>query len=242
MSEKPTRPGLRLAHRLPAVLVFSAVCLGVATLEGQEPPPPVQQEPRVPEHMVEEEEDRSLHSLARPTNMSPSFGPPGTIVELTGSLLPALTPMQVAFGGSRFGFEALMLTITDATGELSVTVEIPDWASKDRTHRFIVFNAYFTDTYAATPPFHVTDSDGKIHRVGEVIWTGPECITVATRDEEVFHLIGDGDLEDLDMGARVAVEGWVVDISEAMERVEEFCPDEGIPLAVAKVSQSEHDS
>lgn len=171
--------------------------------------------------------------------MSPPSGPPGTTVDLTGSSLPALTPMQVAFGGSRFGFEALLLTITDQAGNLAVTVQIPDWAAKDRTHRFIIFNAYFTDTYAVTPAFHVTDSDGRIRRVGEVTWTGPDCVTLATEDEEVFHLVGD--LEGLELGQRVTVEGWVVNISEAMERVEEFCPDEGIPLNVDEFIQSHDD-
>ena len=205
-------------------------CLGVAALEAQVPPFPEQREPVVLEMRVEEEE-RSLHAIERRVVMSPPAGLPGTNIEIRGRSLPALTPMQVAFGGSRFGFEALMLTMTDQAGNLSAIVQIPDWASRDRTHRFIVFNAYFTAVYASTPPFHVTDSDGKIRRVGEVTRAGPECVSLTTLDGEVYDLVGD--LESLNMGVRVTVEGWVVDASEVVGRVEEICPDEGMLLQVA---------
>lgn len=238
MSGFHARFRLHPVRRLPALVISAVLCFGTAALDAQEPPSPVQREPLVPEQRVAEEQP-SLHGLGRPTTMSPGAGPPGTMVELRGTLLPALTPMQVAFGGSRFGFEALLLTITDEAGNLRVNVRIPDWAATDRSHRFIIFNAYFTGTYAATSPFHVTDSDGKLRRVGEVTWTGAECVSLTTLDEEIYNLVGN--LEGLDMGARVAVEGWVVRASEVMERVEEYCPDEGIPLNVAAVYQSEDD-
>lgn len=206
--------------------------LGTVELRAQQPVPP--EEPFPGDTLVDARE-RSLHALDRPATMRPSWGPPGTRVDLEVSLLPALTPMQVAIGGTRFGFEELILTLTDQHGDLAVTVDIPEWASAERAHRFIIFNAYFTSVHAATTLFHVTDSEGKIRREGEVTWIGPECATLTSSDDEVYELVGD--LAGLEMGARVAVEGWILSSDEVIHRVEGICPAEGTPLRVEEVDR-----
>jgi hypothetical protein len=218
------------ALRGAALMALGLAFLNTAELQAQEPLPTVQP---FPGDTLVDERDRSLHALDRPASMRPSSGPPGTQVDLEVGLLPALTPMQVAIGGTRFGFEELILTLTDQHGNLSVTVEIPEWAAAERAHRFIIFNAYFTSVHAATSLFHVTDSDGKIWREGEVTWTGPECATLTTADDEVYDLVGD--LEGLEMGARVVVSGWILSSEEVIHRVEGICPDEGMALQVAEV-------
>ncbi len=222
---------LRSSRWIPTLPVLLAMLVGADLVGAQELPIPDR-----PEDGVVDERDQSLHAVERPTEMSPAAGPPGTTVELEATLLPALTPMQVALGGTRFGFEALILTLTDEEGNLSVTVEIPEWAAHTRSHRFIIFNAYFTSVYAATPLFHVTDAEGMIRREGEVTWTGPECVTLTTADDEIYDLVGD--LGDLDLGDQVTVKGWIVDSPEVAQRVEENCPDEGMILQVAEVEDS----
>jgi len=215
---------------IPALAALGLAFMATAELQAQEPPPP---ELPFPGDTLIDDRERTLHALDRPASMSPTSGPPGTHVDLEVSLLPALTPMQVAIGGTRFGFEELILTMTDQHGNLSVTVEIPEWAAADRSHRFIIFNAYFTNVHAATSLFHVTDSEGKIRREGEVTWTGPECVTLTTADHEVYDLVGE--LGGLEMGARVSLEGWILSSDEVIRRVEGICPDEGVALQVAEV-------
>lgn len=234
-SAAPRSPRLPLSVLL-LFGILASLGPGTAGILAQEPPFP---DDPIPADPMTEEEARSLHALDRPVDMTPASGPSGTRVKLEATLLPALTPMQVALGGSRFGFEQLTLALTDQNGTLSVTVEIPEWAAKDRTHRFILFNAYFTSVYAATPIFHVTDADGRMQREGEVTWTGPECVTLTSSDDEVYNLVGE--LEGLDMGERVVVEGWIADSPEVISRVEQICPDEGMILQVAEVLQREEE-
>jgi hypothetical protein len=170
---------------------------------------------------------QSVHAVERPTYMSPASGPPGTEVTLRASLLPALTPVQVALGGTRSGFEALALALTDRNGDLVETVTIPGWASRDRAHRFIVFNAYFSAVYAATGLFHVTDTEGKLLREGEVTKAGPGCPTMAGVDNEIYSLVGE--VQAVREGARIQVEGNIIQSDE--------CP-EGLVLQVTTVEQA----
>lgn len=149
----------------------------------------------------------SPHAAERPAYIFPASGPPGTEVTLRVSLLPALTPVQVALGGTRSGFEALTFALTDEKGQLVETVRIPEWAERDRTHRFILFNAYFTAVYAATGYFHVTDSEGYLLREGEVLSVGPGCPTLTGLDNEVYSLAGD--VQPLSVGSRIRVEGTI---------------------------------
>lgn len=230
---RPAFPRASWSIPAPGVPVLAALGLAfmaMAELHAQDPLPP---ELPFPEDTLVDERDRSLHALDRPASMRPSSGPPGTQVDLEVGLLPALTPMQVAIGGTRFGFEQLILTLTDQHGNLAVTVEIPEWAAAERSHRFIIFNAYFTSVHAATSLFHVTDSEGKIRREGEVTWSGPECATLITADDEMYDLVGN--LQGLEMGAQVVVSGWILSSDEVLHRVEGICPDEGMALQVAEV-------
>jgi hypothetical protein len=170
-----------------------------------------------PERTGAELRFQSVHAVERPTYMSPASGPPGTTVILRASLLPALTPVQVALGGTRSGFEALSLALTDRNGDLVERVTIPAWAARDRAHRFIVFNAYFSSVYAAIGLFHVTDIEGKLLREGVVTNHGPDCPTLAGVDNEIYSLMGN--LPSLEVGARVTVEGHVVPSAECAEGV-----------------------
>jgi hypothetical protein len=212
------------------MLVIASLYFAVAELPAQTPPG----QP-LPHDTLTEDRERSAHAAERRAVMVPFSGPPGTRVDLVVSLLPALTPMQVAIGGTRSGFEQLILALTDQQGDLAVTVEIPEWVSSERAHRFIIFNAYFTSVHAATPLFHVTDAEGKIRREGEITWKGPECVTLTTADDEIYDLTGN--LEGLALGARVSVEGWILQSDEVLHRVEGICPDDGMALQVSAVER-----
>ncbi len=192
--------------------------LSAQAVAAQTPPEPVESDLRI----------RSVHAVERPTFMSPSAGPPGTTVTLRTSLLPALTPVQVALGGTRSGFEALTLALTDRHGNLVEEVTIPEWARRDGTHRFVIFNAYFSQIYATTSLFHVTDGEGRVLREGEVTHAGPGCPAVAGVDNEIYHL--EGHPHPLRVGTRIVVEGEIVESGE--------CPA-GVTLRVASLDPGE---
>jgi hypothetical protein len=201
-------------RRRSCSVVALAGILAAQSLAAQEPPEPVESDLRI----------RSVHAVERPTHMSPASGPPGTLVTLRTSLLPALTPVQVALGGTRSGFEALTLALTDRHGNLVEQVVIPEWARRDGTHRFVVFNAYFSQVYATTGLFHVTDKEGRLLREGEVTQAGPGCPALAGVDNEIYHL--QGHPHPLEVGARIVVVGEIVESGE--------CPG-GVTLRVASL-------
>jgi len=147
----------------------------------------------------------AVHGLqSRPTTLSPTSGPPGTVVTVRGSFLPAITPVQVALGGTQSGFEALRLVLTNRAGEMEEVVEIPQWAKRDRAHRFIIFDAYF-NPLSASPLFHVTDEDGILVRQGIIEEVRSGCVFLLGDDEERYILrdVGTG----LAVGDGVSVEG-----------------------------------
>lgn len=132
----------------------------------------------------------AVHGLqSRPTTLSPSSGPPGTAVTVRGAFLPAITPVQVALGGTQSGFEALRLALTNREGVLEEVVEIPAWAKRDRAHRFIIFDAYFSPL-SASPLFHVTDENGVLVRQGLVEERSANCLILRGDDEERYILQG----------------------------------------------------
>ena len=147
----------------------------------------------------------AVHGLqSRPTTLTPSSGPPGTVVTVRGSFLPAITPVQVALGGTQSGFEALRLVLTNRAGEMEEVVEIPDWAKRDRAHRFIIFDAYFSPL-SASPLFHVTDENGLLVRRGKIEEVRGGCVFLRGDDEELYILMDAG--PDLAVGDGVSVEG-----------------------------------
>lgn len=165
--------------------------LGAPALEGQNPRPRTTPE--------------AVHGLqSRPTTLTPSSGPPGTAVTVRGAFLPAITPVQVALGGTQSGFEALRLVLTNREGELEEVVEIPTWAKRDRAHRFIIFDAYFSPL-AASPLFHVTDENGILVRQGRVEERAGSCLILRGDDEERYIL--QGVQEAPSVGDAVVVEG-----------------------------------
>lgn len=153
--------------------------------------------------------------VARVAAISPRIGPPGTHVTLKVEGMPALTPVQLAIGATHTGFEALLLGLTTVDGDLQESVEVPAWARRDQTHRFIVFNLYFSAVLAESAIFHVTDTDGLVVREGEVRRAAPACLTLEGDDGERYHVIGaTGELE---VGARARLEGTLTESPQMCE-------------------------
>jgi hypothetical protein len=64
--------------------------------------------------------------------ITPTSGPPGTLVRVETEDMPVTTPIRVGIGAMRTGFEAFDELLTGQEGEFAVTVEVPQWATWDR--------------------------------------------------------------------------------------------------------------
>lgn len=138
----------------------------------------------------EQEQDHVNARPTRPVRLTPRIGPPGTQVSLIVASMPAMTPVQLALGATGTGFEALALGYTTIDGDLQESVVVPEWSKPEETHRFIVFNLYFTAILAESAIFHVTDADGAVRRTGTVVQAGPGCLALEDADGERYRLTG----------------------------------------------------
>jgi len=171
-------------------------------------------------------QSQHIQRVVREIELSPRLGPPGTVVSVRASLLPALTPVQLVIGGTQSGFEGLALGQTDADGNFNGVVEVPSWSKRDQLHRFIIFNLYFSTVLAESMIFHVTDTDGAVVREGEIGSSGTGCTTLEGNDGERYRLIGA--MDELEAGNRVVVEG-------VLSESDEGC-GEGLSLDLTLVS------
>ena len=136
---------------------------------------------------------------------SPGSGAPGIEVTVQTRDLPALTPVYLGMGATRSSFEVLSQLVTSELGEMSTVVEVPDWATPDRTHYFVLVDVYFRPL-AVSAAFHVTEPDGTLRRRGAIADGEGGCLTLreAGEGEEIYVLTGD--VQDLTLGDEVLVE------------------------------------
>ena len=137
---------------------------------------------------------------------SPRSGAPGTEVAVETRDLPALTPVYLGMGATRSSFEVLRQLVTSERGEMSAVVEVPDWATADRTHYFVLVDVYFRPL-AVSAAFHVTEPDGTLRRRGRITDAAAGCLTLSEvgEGEELYVLTGD--VQELTLGDEVLVEG-----------------------------------
>ncbi|MEQ8330408.1 MAG: hypothetical protein RH859_08115 [Longimicrobiales bacterium] len=140
--------------------------------------------------------------------MSLRSGPPGTPVTLSATDLYPEESYRIAIGATAFGFEELEWVMTDANGELSVDVVIPEWGRNDLIHRFIL-NDLYQKPVGFSGLFHVTDADGNVRREGTIADVAGRGLELIGVDGITYALAGD--LTGFAEGAEVVVEGSVVD-------------------------------
>lgn len=184
MSIRTPRRGARLRLQIG---VFGCLVLSAGSAFAQAHP-----------SAVAPDEIRKIQKLA------PRTGPPGTLVELYSENLPLQARVVVGVGAIGTGFEELADAEQAEFGEVSATVHVPASATWDRPLVFIIFNGNFSPT-GLSDPFHVTNDDGHIYRVGEITSEGPGCVSMKDADGYAYTLTGD--IEGLRPGDPVAVEG-----------------------------------
>ena len=187
MSTRPSRL-TRLALAIAALPLLGALVAPDAS--AQRPP----------------REYATIDSLRHIQSVEPRVGSPGTVVEIYTENLPPQARIHVGVGAMRAGFEALAEGTQEMWGEVSATVTIPGYANWERPIVFIVFNGVFSPI-GISDPFHVTDDNGMVQRTGRITDEGLECVTMRDNDQYMYAL--SGDLEGLEPGDEVVVEGAV---------------------------------
>ncbi len=143
-------------------------------------------------------------SLRQIQTMEPRIGPPGTEVSLYTENIPLQARVVVGLGAIGTGFEELGTGDQGEFGEIGATVRVPETATWDRAVVFIIFNGNFAPT-GLSEPFHVTDGDGRIQRIGTIEARENGCVTFEDRDGYFYTLAGD--LGEGTTGDYVVVEG-----------------------------------
>ena len=146
--------------------------------------------------------------------ITPRSGPPGTRVTIDTGGLPAITPTRIGLGAANFGFEEIGQEMTTERGHLTHTVEVPDWAHRDRPAVFIVFDFYFRPL-ALSNYFHATDENGILARRGQLIHRGEPCSVLFGEFGDVYAL--EGDVGGAQIGDEVAVEGTLTESSSCLQ-------------------------
>ena len=136
---------------------------------------------------------------------SPGSGAPGTEVTVETRDLPALTPVYLGMGATRSSFEVLSQLVTSELGEMSTVVEVPDWATPDRTHYFVLVDVYFRPL-AVSAAFHVTEPDGTLRRRGAVADGEGGCLTLREAGEGQELYVLTGEVQNLALRDEVLVE------------------------------------
>lgn len=140
----------------------------------------------------------------------PRSGPPGTVVRVNTEDMPVITPIRVGIGAAQAGFEAFQELMTGQEGEFDVSVEVPEWASWDRVHLFIVFDIYFRPI-ALSDAFHVTNDEGLVRRTGRVTHRDDGCSILRDIDGIQYALLGeDGTVEGIEANTTVTMDGRVL--------------------------------
>lgn len=137
-------------------------------------------------------------------SISPSSGPPGALVSVSTLNLPYQARVHVGIGAIREGFEALTEAEQGRWGEIAVRVQVPETTSWDRPIVFVAFNANFAPI-GLSDPFHVTDDDGRVRRVGVLDFEAGGCPML--RDEDGYGYELTGEVEALTTGDAVEVVG-----------------------------------
>ena len=146
----------------------------------------------------------AVDELRHIQSISPTFGPAGTVVQLTTLNLAVQAKVHIGYGATRTGFEALFEVQQGMWGDISAEVTVPPSAPWNRAIVFVAFNAIFSPI-GISDPFHVLNEDGVLRRTGRITDESETCMTMRDEDDYLYALTGD--VAGLSVGADVTVEG-----------------------------------
>lgn len=176
---------------------------------------------RRPESPIERPDERETYPDAA-VRVASRRAAPGEEVEITVRGFPPNHPVNIGVGPWRSEFTVVDQASTDAGGQLSMTVRMPDWA--DAGDRFVfVVDAPNSGVRVMTDPIvvrreSVPDGLGpdlepgqKVRISGTLTDEGVECQALRSRRGDLFTLAGD--TRDFEIGDRVQVVGTVPELS-----------------------------
>lgn len=156
----------------------------------------------------------AVDSLRHIQEMSPTYGPVGTRVEISTLNLPVQAKVHVGYGATRTGFEALMEVPQGMWGDIAADLTVPPDAPWDRAIVFVAFNAIFSPI-GLSDPFHVVNDEGLIRRTGRITDEASGCLTMRDQDGYLYALTGD--LGDADVGDEVVIDGTYAPTGSCLE-------------------------
>ena len=157
---------------------------------------------------------------------SPGSGSAGTAIAVETRNLPAVTPIYLGMGATRSSFEVLVQLVTDEFGTMSAVIDVPTWATTDRTHFFVLVDVYFRPL-AVSAAFHVTEPDGTLRRRGRITDDADGCLVLQEDGEGGERYVLTGDPQGLAAGDDVVIEGRLTESAD--------CPD-GIALELTRAT------
>ncbi len=143
-------------------------------------------------------------SLRQVQSVVPRSGPPGTQISISSVNLQLEARVHIAVGTLFAGFETVGEAAQGVLGEISASVQIPTSATWDRPLYVIALNGVFMPI-GISDPFHVTDANGMIRRVGRVTDEGWPCLTLRDENNLLYSLTGE--LGTFRPGDQVVVDG-----------------------------------
>jgi hypothetical protein len=139
-------------------------------------------------------------------------GPAGGELTVRVTSLPPGIPIFIGFGGLGAPHELLGQALATPDGELTLSVRIPSWAERNRSHFFFLTNTDqrprgFSDPFVITGPENALRLRGTLERVE------PGCILFRGNDDTLFTL--SGATGDFPAGTRVTIDGTLARATSA---------------------------
>jgi len=143
-------------------------------------------------------------TLRQIQSVVPMSGPPGTRISVNSDNLPIAARVHIAVGMLFAGFETIGEVAQGQWGDISTSVQIPETATWDRPLYIIALDAVF-NPMGISAPFHVTDDNGMIRRIGHITDEGEPCLTLRDDNDLLYALAGE--VGAFRSGDEVVVEG-----------------------------------
>ncbi len=143
-------------------------------------------------------------SLRQIQSVVPMSGPAGTQIAVDSDNLPLAARVHIAVGMLHAGFETIGQAAQGEWGDITASVQIPVDASWERPLYVIALDGVFSPM-GISSPFHVTNADGMIRRVGRVIDDGGQCLRLRDENDLLYALMGE--LGTFRAGDEVVVDG-----------------------------------
>jgi hypothetical protein len=151
---------------------------------------------------------------------TPDGGPVGTPVTVSAQGFAPEQAVVIGFGPPESEYEVIERVRTDGFGNVTATVEVPDWAEAGRSYVWVVAEPDAQPKVIADDHFRVRaggTAPGDTVRIrGTVTGAGVECPAVRT-DRGRLYTLATRDLQDVAEGDRVVVTGTLADVSTCMQ-------------------------